>query len=103
MLLAGGCVFCRNDCCCWVESVLIVGFHVFGEIVVCGRLERVFMVVVCLVGMNLCSWWIYVLLLERVLVDTGKNLLLLERMCAVVGKSMCLGRNLCYCWQDSME
>ena len=102
MLLAGGCVFCRSDCCCWVESVFIVGFHVFGKIVVCGRLERV-MVVVCAVGRNLCSWWIYVLLLVRVLVDIGKNLLLLERMCAVVGKSVCLGRNLCYCWQDCME
>ena len=53
------------------------------------------MVVVCVVGMNLCSWWIYVLLLARVLVDIGKNLLLLERMCIVVGKSVCLGRNLC--------
>ena len=32
------CVFCRSDSCCWVESVFIVGFHVFGKIVVCGRL-----------------------------------------------------------------
>ena len=89
MLLVGGCVFCRSDCCCWVESVFIVGFHVFGKIVVCGRLE--------------CSWWIYMLLLAKVLVDIGKNLLLLERMCIGVGKSVCLGRNLCYCWQDCME
>ena len=103
MLLAGGCVFCRSDCCCCVESVFIIGFHVFGKIVVCGRLERVFMVVVCVVGRNLCNWWIYVLLLARVLVDIGKNLLLLEKMCVVVGKSVCLGRNLCYCWQDCME
>ena len=60
MLLVGGCVFCRSDCCCWVESVFIVCFHVFGKIVVCGRLECVFMVVVCVVGRNLCSWWICV-------------------------------------------
>ena len=102
MLLVGGCVFCRSDSCCWVESVFIVGFHVFGKIVVCGRLVCVFMVVVCVVGRNLCSWWIYVLL-AKVLVDIGENLLLLERMCVVVGKSVCLGRNLCYCWQDCME
>ena len=88
MLLARGCVFCSSDCCCWVEIVFIAGFHVFGKIVVCGRLEHVFMVVVCVVGRNLCSWWIYVLLLARVLVDIGKNLLLLERMCIVVGKSV---------------
>ena len=78
--LAGGCVFSRSDCCCWVESVFIIGFHVFGKIVVCGRLERVFMVVVCVVSRNLFSWWIYVLLLAGVLVDIAKNLLLLERM-----------------------